>query len=46
MILTVVRQLHWPPSIIGGLFLDDEDYEGLIYWYNDVCKVNSELNKK
>jgi hypothetical protein len=46
MILTVVREFHWAPSIVGALYIDAEDYEGLEYWYNDVVKTNKELNPK
>lgn len=46
MIKNVVREHHWPPHIIGGFFIDDQDYEGLEYWHNDVVKVNKELSPK
>lgn len=46
MIITVVREHHWPPHIIDNLFLDDQDYKGLEFWYNDICKVHEELTKK
>jgi hypothetical protein len=36
MVKSVVRTYHWPPDVIGGLFIDNEDYRGLLYWYNDV----------
>lgn len=39
MIKTVVREYHWPPDHIGGLFIDDMDYKGLEFWYNDVIEV-------
>jgi hypothetical protein len=38
MILTVVRSTKWTPETIGKLNLDDIDYTGLIYWYDDICK--------
>lgn len=48
-IKTVVREHHWEPSVIGGLFLDDQDYEGLLYWYDDVItcgdKIKQDINK-
>jgi hypothetical protein len=46
MIVTVVRQYSWTPTEIGRLYLDDEDYLGLEFWYNDVIKINSEMKKK
>lgn len=38
MIKTVVRAFKWTPETIGKLKLDEIDYEGLEYWYNDVCQ--------
>jgi hypothetical protein len=46
MIKTVVREHHWSPEIIGDLFIDGQDYEGLEYWYDDIMEVITELNKK
>jgi hypothetical protein len=46
MIKTVVREHHWQPNEIGKLKLDNEDYLGLEYWYNDVMKVISEMKAK
>lgn len=43
MIKTVVREHHWPPDTIGGLFVDDIDYKGLLFWYNDVCYCIDEI---
>ncbi len=46
MIKSVVREHHWPPHIIKELYLDNEDYQGLEYWYNDVKEVSDKLKKK
>lgn len=46
MIKTVVREHHWSPEIIGDLFIDGIDHEGLEYWYNDVCEAIAELKKE
>lgn len=47
MIRSVVREHHWPPSVIGGLFIDSEDRHGLGYWYEDVKEhVDSMKPKK
>lgn len=50
MIKTVVREHHWTPAIIESLYLDDTDFLGLEYWYNDVCetieKIKSTKPKK
>jgi hypothetical protein len=41
-----VREMKWSPVEIGDLFIDDQDYQGLEYWYQDIVKMNSELTKK
>jgi hypothetical protein len=46
MIVTVVREHHWLPEEIAKLKLDDEDYKGLGFWYNDVINVINELKPK
>ena len=46
MIKTVVREHHWSPETINGLYLDSIDHFGLEYWYNDIKEVHAELNKK
>lgn len=46
MVKSVVREHHWPPDVIGGLFVDAVDRSGLEYWYIDVMEVHKELNKK
>jgi len=46
MIKTVVREHHWTPAIIESLYLDDTDFLGLEYWYNDVRETNENLKSK
>ena len=46
MIKSVVREHHWNPKIINGLYLDSADHFGLMYWYSDVKEVHDELKKK
>lgn len=46
MIVSVVREHHWPPEKLGGLFLDDADFRGLEFWYNDVLKCDEEIKAK
>lgn len=43
MILTVVRSKKWTPETIGRLNIDDIDYNGLIFWYNDILKEIEEM---
>tara|TARA_R110001599_G_scaffold318295_1_gene527888 strand:- start:3560 stop:3694 length:135 start_codon:yes stop_codon:yes gene_type:complete len=36
MIKTVVREHHWTPDFIDELFVDDTDWHGIEYWWEDV----------
>lgn len=40
-----MRDMKWSPDIIGDLFIDNEDYEGLEFWYDDVVKRIEEMKK-
>lgn len=42
-IVSVVRALHWSPNDIKNLYLDDADFFGLMFWYDDVDKHNEQL---
>lgn len=42
----MVREAHWPPEVIGGLFVDAIDYQGVEFWYDDFKEMHAELNKK
>lgn len=46
MIKSVVREFHWAPSVVGALYFDSIDYEGLEYWYDDVVQVHKEFKPK
>jgi hypothetical protein len=46
MIVSLIREHHWPPDIISGLFIDDQDYEGVEFLYNDLVEMHAELKKK
>jgi hypothetical protein len=46
IIKTVVRYHHWTPKTIESLYLDDADFFGLLYWYDDVMEVIKEINEK
>jgi len=45
MFRTVAREHHWPPQILGGLYLDRVDHLGLEFWVDDVIKVNEEIKQ-
>ena len=46
MIWSVVREHHWPPEVIDGLYLDSADHFGLEFWYDDLIEVHKELKQK
>ena len=46
MVKTVVREHHWSPNDIDGLYLDNVDYSGLEFWYNDIVETHKEVKKK
>jgi hypothetical protein len=46
MIKSVVRQFNWSPEVIDNLYMDGNDYKGLVYWYRDVVEVNEKLRQK
>lgn len=46
MIKNVVREHSWSPTIVGDLFLDEVDYQGLIFWEKDVKEVEKALKPK
>lgn len=43
MIRMVVREYKWTPETIGNLYLDDMDFLGLEYWYNDIVSMNKRI---
>ncbi len=46
MVRSVAREFHWPPDKIGGFFIDDIDYLGLEFWYNDCVEMSKEIETK
>lgn len=46
MIKSVVRSFHWSPEIIKDLYHDGIDYQGLVYWYDDIKIVVAEMKEK
>jgi hypothetical protein len=46
MVKSVVREFQWLPTEIGSLFIDDADYLGLEFWYNDIVQVAQEFKNK
>jgi len=46
MIKSIVREFNWEPKTIGSLFIDNIDYLGLEFWYEDVLQTSKELEAK
>ena len=45
MLRTVVGEHHWAPSIQGALYVDNQDNEGLEFWFISVEKTAEEIKK-
>lgn len=43
MIRSVVRVYGWTPKDCESLYLDDADFLGLEYWYNDAVEYNAQI---
>lgn len=46
MVKSVIREFKWSPDAINHLYIDDIDYLGLEYWYNDVLEIHKEIKNK
>ncbi len=46
MIKQIVLELKWLPKDIGSLFVDEIDYLGIEYWYNEVYKMLKKVMPK
>lgn len=42
----VALELHWPPDTLGGLYFDRIDYEGLLFWTDEIEAQIKEMTKK
>lgn len=45
MVNTIVFRFEWPPTVIGGLFIDEIDYKGLLYWYELILDEQKEIKR-
>lgn len=45
MYLSLYREYHWTPYVIGNLFVDDMDHEGLVKIFDDLRRSNEEVKK-
>lgn len=46
MIKTIVFEYHFQPSEIREMFVDDLDFQGIIYWYDECIRIDKIRNKK
>ncbi len=40
-----MRYFKFPPQTIKDLYVDDYDFMGLLYWYNDAIEQNNEAKE-
>ena len=45
VIKSLVRFHHWTPQQLSEMYIDDEDYLGLLYWYEDLKDYDKEVKK-
>lgn len=43
--MSVAAQYHWPPQTYEGLYLDDADLFGILWWYEGIVKDEKEFKK-
>ena len=46
MVISVVRNHHFTPDVIDGFFLDDIDYHGLLFWYEEAREIEKSMKPK
>ena len=47
MIKTVARSFKWAsPEVLKNMYCDKEDFEGIIFWYEDVEEQHREIESK
>lgn len=38
--MSIVDYHHWTPKIVGKMFCDDFDFNGIVYWYNELVRLD------
>ena len=38
--------MKYSPATISGLFLDNIDFEGIMFWYEAIVEINKPIEKK
>ena len=47
VIRTVGSEKNWSPRQLGKLYVDEADYEGLIFWYNEILQqINNQATRE
>lgn len=46
MIRTIVFEYHFQPSEIREMFVDNFDFQGIIFWYEEAERIIKLRNKK
>jgi len=37
--MSIVDYHHWTPKTIKKMYVDDYDFEGIIYWYDELVRI-------
>jgi len=43
LIVSVARSFKWTPEVLMNMYVDNYDYLGLGFWYNDVKEQNKQI---
>jgi hypothetical protein len=46
MIMSIVDYHHWSPKIIEKMYCDDYDFKGLVFWYDELIRINKQIKEK
>lgn len=46
MIHSIAATYHWPPKEYESLYLDDADFFGIFYWYDEIVRDAADFEKK
>lgn len=45
MMASVAREYKWSPGVLGDLFFDSQDQDGLLFWYEDIQDMKRRMPK-
>jgi hypothetical protein len=46
MIMSIVDAYHWTPKTIENMYCDDYDFKGIVYWYDELVRIDKKINSK